>query len=297
MTDNDVNDTDVVSIHERNAAMLGARDAVVSGYPASGSSLVGNIFLELGFEYIDPYTEVIDDQGVSHLLSKDLVNYRGRYAATAAKDRARIDGTAIYDERIRFIKNQLYPERFDAKAVRGAVLLIRDPRDAVFSTYKVTQGFSTWFPGAAPKGQGSFAEFLDELSINDEPPIEGWLRFNQSWFNADGFDKLLVVRFEDLKRDTVGTVTELLKAFDVEASPELMAQAVERSSFTAMRAHEDRITADEADPAARTARVFRRGKVNEWREWYGIDEASARFRSPELISFAAEFGYDLNATS
>ena len=281
---------DAPARHLHNARLLGEQDVVIAAYPGSGSSLLGNVVLELGFDHLDPYTEVLDADGVPE-QDRQYEIYRRRLAATADRDRSAAPGPA--GERPRFFKNHLHPEAFQAASLRGAVLLVRDPRDAIHSSYQYFRNFSGWLPGAPQGlGQGSFAEFLGGLGINGAPPVPGWARFCKSWLDAGpSFRRFAVVHFEDLKANGVEATAAMLAALDLNVPLDRIATAVERSSFPAMRAHEDRVAAGEHDSRARQARLIRRGKVDEWREWFGRPELAARFTDPDFLAVAAEFGY------
>jgi hypothetical protein len=39
--------------------------------------------------------------------------------------------------------------------------------------------------------------------------------------------------------------------------------------------------------------IMRRGQIDEWREWFGDNELSNRFRAPRMIEMAARFGYKI----
>jgi hypothetical protein len=279
--------------HAHNASLLGEHDVVIAAYPGSGSSLLGNIVLELGFDHLDPYTEVLDANGEAEMDAQYEV-YRSRLAATAQRDATAAPGPA--DERPRFFKNHLYPEAFQADAIHGAVLLVRDPRDSLHSSYQYIRNFSGWLPGA-PKGpgEGSFVEYLDGLDINGSPPVQGWARFCRSWLQAGpSFRRFAVVHFEDLKADGVAATAAMLAKLELDIAPERLTAAVERSSFSAMRAHEDQVAARENNTRAQQARLVRRGKVNEWREWFGTPELAARFTDAAFVAVAAELGYPVS---
>lgn len=285
---------DPVTLCERNVRRLSDRDIVVAGDPGCGAALVSNIVHELGFDYLDPYTEVLNEDGSLQVTDERLSYYRRRLPATAA-GKAAADG----DDRLRFVKTHLYCDRFAGVPLRGAVLLVRDPRDAVYSSYKWFCGFSdSWWPDPShTRGKLTFTDFLSRRRRGDgETPISGWARFSEGWLDAAPmFDRFAVVRFEDLKANAVGTITALLATFGHSLPLDLVAAAAERSSFDAMRAREDAVSASEAHSATSGARIMRRGKVGEWREWYEADGIAERFSDPALHAVAARFGYDLGS--
>lgn len=282
----------VVALHQRNVARLGDRDVVIAAYPGSGASLISNILIELGFVHMDCYTEVLDEDGRSSVL-EDQVSYRSRLSATATLDQGEWSTGAPPADRIRFFKNHLYPEFSRPEKLGGAILLVRDPRDAVHSSYQYFHAFSDhWL--LRPKGQGTFTEYLDGLGINEEPPIEGWSGFYRAWADAlTGFRRSAIIRFEDLKSEPDSTVARLLEAFGIERSPESIARATWTSRYDNMRAHEVKVLQGAGASVADEPLIMRRGKVGEWREWYGSPELATRFQEPRLVETAARFGYRL----
>jgi hypothetical protein len=60
------------------------------------------------------------------------------------------------------------------------VLLVRDPRDTIYSSRKWFSSFGgSWVPdGSGPSAELSYADFLDRVRIGDgERSIPGWARF------------------------------------------------------------------------------------------------------------------------
>jgi hypothetical protein len=290
-------EAEIVGRHRQNIRKLGPRDVPIAAYPGSGNSLIGNILLELGLDYVDPYSEELGDDGTTRVVP-DWAAYRTRLPATAARDDVPAAAEPATADQPRFFKNHLFPQEYTESSVRGAVLLVRDPRDAVYSSYRWFRSFSPYWIPDRPKGQGSFGEFLDGIGINDEPPVSHWAAFNATWLDAlPRFATSLVITFEELKADTVGVTTRLLENFGIPVDPEAVEKAVSRSSFDAMRSHEDRAAAaqeaGQVPTGAEPPRINRRGKVGEWREWYGDPALAERFREPDVVRTAARFGYRL----
>lgn len=293
--------TDPVTLCERNVRRLGERDIVVAGDPGCGAALVSNIVFELGFDYLDPYTEVLNEDGSVQMTDERLSYYRERLPATAGHGQAEAAQRQPGHDGRRFVKTHLYPEHFRDVPLCGAVLLVRDPRDSVYSSYKWFSGFSkSWWPGmSSAKGEMAFADFLSRRRRGDgETPVSGWARFSEGWLDAAPmFGRFALLRFEDLKTNPVGTITGLLATFGISAPLGVVRTAAERSTFDAMRVREEEASAAEGDSGASSARIMRRGKVGEWREWYGDEGIAERFSDPALHSAAARFGYDLGSAS
>ncbi len=282
--------TDPVELHRLNIRRTRARDVVIAAYPGSGSSLISNILTELGFAHVDPYSEVLSTDGTATVIP-DLLPYRSRLAAAAAADAVgRADRPGI-----RFVKSHQAPHHFGNAPFGGAVLLVRDPRDAIYSSYRFYRNFARfWWPGT-DKAQGTFVEYLDGHGVNHEPPIQSWVDFYRAWHaTLPTLSRDAIVRFEDLKTDPVAAVAALLRSFDVPRPDASISGAVERSSFENMRAHEEKIVAGTAPAAADQPMIMRRGRVDEWREWIGDPVLADRFRAAELVDVARVFGYRLD---
>jgi hypothetical protein len=291
MTNDPVAGWDPVTLHKHNIGKLGRRDILVAGDPGAGNALIGNIMLELGYDYLDPYTEVVAEDG-SASPAENQLSYRQRMAATAAHDQA---GAAPEPPARRFVKTHLYPEMFADAPLGGVLLLVRDPRDTIYSGFQWFRGFakSWWDDVEDTRGKGTLLDFLRGTRIGDgRTPVAGWSAFYEHWLAAaPALDRLAVVRFEDVKTDPVPTVTAMLAAFGLTASVEQILRAVERSSFDAMRAHEDQVSAAEGESRTKDARIMRRGRIGEWQEWIGEPGVAEQFADPDLINTAARFGY------
>lgn len=259
--------------HHRNLTRLNGAGIAIASYPGAGAALLGNILLELALDYVDPYTEELGVDG-SARPAADRVDYRRRIAAYARRDEK---GGSPGD--VRLVKTHLLPQDFPRR--RGAVLLVRDPRDTLYSYYHWRLSFSE-------EGEGrDFATFLDSVHPLGLRPVDDWTRFHQLWSAAIYAETGTTARvhFEDLKSDPVGATTQLIKDLGLSLPPEAVVAAVEASSFEAMRGHEDQNAPD-------SSRIMRRGKPGEWREWY-FDGLAGYFQDPEFRTQARSLGYEV----
>ncbi|MGI5499622.1 sulfotransferase domain-containing protein [Lentzea sp. CA-135723] len=268
--------------HLRNAGLVVADDVIVAAYPASGAALLGNVLRELGHTFVDPHVDEIGPDGLPHAPADEKTrHYRSRTTGPS---------TAVPGAR-RFFKNHLSPEYFTDIAPETVVLLVRDPRDALHSSYRFFQGFAPTLLSYLAIDDVSFPEFLDGKGEVGEPPItvDGWVDFHRAWLDAaDRAPRSAVVRFEELKTRPADAMTRLLRTLGLDADEQSVARAVERSSFAAMRAREQEVAGENAPM------IMRRGQVDEWREWFGRDALSDRFRVPHLVETAARLGYRIN---
>ncbi len=262
---------EAIDRHRLNNELLTERDVIVPAYPGSGHAMLGNILLELGLNYSDPYTEKFDRSSGSTPLPERLA-YRRRLAATA-------NSVSRPAPAARFVKTHLYPADFPLSH-SAALLLVRDPRDAIYSYYRWRLGFSE-------EGEdGSFEEFLLRPGPTGVPPCLDWTRFHQAWLaKGRSLTNAFVVRFEDLKRNGPEALAPILRVLAPSVDAPDLRRAFEVSSFEAMRAHEDHVAGEEG-----AKRIMRRGKVEEWREWFD-GPVSRLFQDQALHETASRFGY------
>lgn len=268
-------DFDPLTQHAQNVAQLRPSDIVVFGYPGSGASLLGNLLLESGLGYLDPYTETL--QSRSSAVSADARRgYRTRLAASARIDRR--GSRNVGSDRL-WVKTHLGPDAFPVMPAT-VVLLVRDPRDAVRSYYE-------WRCRFGEEGEPRPFPLFLEHGPNEAPAAEDWARLHEAWINAAPA-QLVSVRFEDLKGRMEEVFADLVRrTTSVVLHPDTVARACALSSFASMRAHEDAVAEDER-------RIMRRGHVDEWREWWSPEHAST-FLTHQVRTTAARFGYRIDA--
>lgn len=126
-------------------------------------------------------------------------------------------------------------EPFDPRFKR-VVYVVRDPRDVAVSLYHYQRKrarIDDNYPmeNFVPRFMaGSFAEPLRLGSWGDN--VTSWLALRE---NSAGF---LLCRYEDLRANTGKELSRIASFLDVDASPELLAAAVERSSVKRMQSLE-----------------------------------------------------------
>jgi hypothetical protein len=273
---------DPIDLHRRNITRMSNDAIIIPSYPGAGAALLGNILLELGLRYFDPYTELLEEDGSVAPVAERL-HYRARLAASYQRDQ---DGDQAQLSDKLYCKTHRYPVEFESLTLDGVILLTRDPRDAMYSYYNWRLGFSE-------EGEhGTFAEFLQRGAVPNRPPVTDWIEFHQAWLESGThYTIFAIVRFEDLKTVPHQTIRNLLEILGVARADHEIEHAIERSSFDRMRQHEDALVERDAVLNAQ-GRIMRRGKVNEWHEWYNRDLASY-FEVPELTVLARRLGYEI----
>jgi sulfotransferase family protein len=182
-------------------------DVFLTSYPRSGNTwmrfLVGNL--------------VHPDEPVTFLSIERIVPdmYKSSDRALRKLSRPRI------------LKSH---ECFDPR-YRKVIYIVRDPRDVAVSNYH-------WEMKVRSVREGySIEDFVPRwMDSQFWPRIGSWGDHVASWLSTrQGQEGFLLLRYEDLKRDSEGELTRVATLLRIEAARERLTQAVELSSADQMR--------------------------------------------------------------
>ena len=145
------------------------------------------------------------------------------------------------------------------------VVSLRDPRDALVSFYRFMEG---WFfePGTISVEELARKSFFDRSAGRDY-----WTHFSSWWEKRDD-PSVLLLAFENMKRDLPGTVRRVASFIGVPADDSLIDLVVEQASIGFMLEHKDRfddaLMRDHVQqvagfPATGDAAKVRKGEVGE----------------------------------
>ena len=210
---------------------LRSEDAWVASYPRSGSTWLRFLLMEIlagqssEFGRVDA---VIPDVG-RHPEAPALVPGSGRLIKT----------------------HQPY-----RRECRKAVLLVRDLRDVVMSEYAYQRALG-W-------AEGGLEEYLPRFLKGKVNPFGSWQGHAESWMDSPlvGRGGLLLVRFEDLRRNTAETLCEIIEFYGLVPDDKKIETAIENNSLDRMREKEKR----NPPKASKRGRFVRSGAVGGWRQ-------------------------------
>lgn len=136
----------------------------------------------------------------------------------------------------------------------AAILVSRDPRDAVVSLYWYERGKTR------PRFQGDLGEFLRHPRLG----LPAWFRHYRSWApHAD-----LTLTYEELVADPSAQFARLLSFLGVGEEEAVVAEALERSHFRNVRAVERSEGHTREDKFGPEFRFARRGGSGSWQEHF-----------------------------
>lgn len=144
----------------------------------------------------------------------------------------------------------------------GTVYIVRDPRDVAVSLAhhngtSIDQAVTRMADPAATvsanvtSGKWQLRQRLSTWSLH----VDGWLQQGQG---------LLLLRYEDMLADPPGALGRAAGHLGLDAPPDALRRAVEATSFTRLRATEDKDGFRESPVTG--ARFFRRGVAGGWRD-------------------------------
>jgi len=186
------------------------------------------------------------------------------------------DFEAFWEHRVTFSKAPGTP----------SVVVVRDPRDAIFSLHRRWQA-NGWV-------DCDFVTFLDRPSEWPDHfpglfylnPIKTFLLFNLLWLRRSHWAPVKVVKFEDIKSrpmETLDIVLQFLSANNVQKSE--MELAVESSSVSRAKSKTDQ------PPLENNMRAIHKGMAYEWKESYPTP-ALRRFETEPIRAAIGILGYE-----
>jgi hypothetical protein len=140
------------------------------------------------------------------------------------------------------------------KQYKRAIYMVRDARDVLLSEYAFLSALEFY-------GE-DLAQFVPYFLFTCVSAYGPWHKNVASWLDSPiaGTDNMLLVRYEDLRRDPVPWFAKMADFLGVDASEEKIRIAVENNSIQNMRAKEDK----EPVRASIKGRFVRDGKVRGW---------------------------------
>jgi Sulfotransferase domain len=128
--------------------------------------------------------------------------------------------------RPRIIKSH---ECFDPRYPR-VVYIVRDPRDVVVSQYHYHRKLRKI------ADDSPIEKFVTRFLAGETCPHGSWGQNVATWlYTSEGSPRFLLLRYEDLLADAARELAKVVEFLHLSASPEHIAQAVERSSADRMR--------------------------------------------------------------
>jgi hypothetical protein len=166
--------------------------------------------------------------------------------------------------RPRLFKTHCTAEQTPGIGTASIILTMRDPRDCCVSFYHHLMNMTDSARDiAGHQRPASFTAHVDNWLES-----AAWFRNVKSWWPYRDHEKVLLLRYKDLKRDLCEVVDQIAAFLDWELNPEQKANVLKYSSFDWMKAHDEKFSGqtDSGEASFKPGRFIRQGKVGAYKE-------------------------------
>ncbi|GAB1291580.1 Sulfotransferase [Apodemus speciosus] len=162
----------------------------------------------------------------------------------------------------------LFPKSlFSSKA--KVIYVIRNPRDVLVSAYFF------WGKTNLVKNPGSMETYF-EWFLKGNVLYGSWFEHVRGWLSMREYDNFLVLYYEDIKKDTKGTIKKICDFLGKKLGPDELELVLKYSSFQAMKENNmsnfSLITNDEVTNGLN---LMRKGITGDWKNHFTVAQAEA----------------------
>jgi aryl sulfotransferase len=173
-------------------------------------------------------------------------------------------------------------------AARGAILIVRDPRDVVASLANHNRTSIDDAVRFMADDAAAFCGRTDRQPLQLRQQLPGWSGFARSWLDQ-GELPVHVVRYEDMIADSAAELGKVLTFTGIAIPQEAIERAARLSSFDVLREQEAEKGFGEAPVRMAGSRFFREGKTGGWRD--ELSETQRRRVEADHAPMMARLGY------
>jgi aryl sulfotransferase len=175
---------------------------------------------------------------------------------------------------------------FPADVTKAVVYFIRNPLDiAVSFAHHLSTGLDKTITIMNNPGY-AFCYRTDRLHNQLRQKLLTWSGHVKSWTDDSGLP-VLVLRYEDMKVNTVETFTRAVSFLGLNAAPAEIETALEQSSFNRLKQQEEE--KGFIEKSARSASFFRKGIVGDW--WNVLSQEQVKHIISAHREVMERFGY------
>jgi hypothetical protein len=166
--------------------------------------------------------------------------------------------------RPRLFKTHCTAQQTPGIGTASIVLTVRDPRECCVSFYHHLMNMTEEaLEASGHRRPASFAEH-----VNNWLEFAAWYRNIKSWWSYHNHEKVLLLRYKDLKRDLAASIDQIAAFLGWTLAPEQKAQVLEYSSFDWMKAHDEKFSGQTGSDKSsfKPGRFIRQGKVGAYKD-------------------------------
>ena len=168
----------------------------------------------------------------------------------------------------RLLKSHLQPKYFKQQIDRGLKVLVvmRNPKDTLVSFYhfyKVNRAFGCF--------DGSWSEFF-ELAKQKQLIYGDWFDFTLAWWALKDLPNVLIIKYEDMKRDPPSNIRKVAEFSGRPVSEETLEVIVQATSFSQMRKNPSVSYSGRSDFMKGGESFMRKGSTGDWKNYFTVTQ-------------------------
>ena len=166
--------------------------------------------------------------------------------------------------RPRLFKTHCTAEQTPGIGTASIILTLRDPRECCVSFYHHLMNMTD----SARDMTGHQRPVSFTAHVDNWLGSAAWFRNVKSWWPYRDHEKVLLLRYKDLKRDPGAVVDQITAFLGWELTPEQKAKVLKYSSFDWMKAHDEKFSGqtESGEALFKPGRFIRQGKVGAYKE-------------------------------
>ncbi|XP_059108704.1 sulfotransferase 2A1-like isoform X1 [Peromyscus eremicus] len=160
----------------------------------------------------------------------------------------------------------LFPKSFFRSKAK-VIYIIRNPRDALVSAYFFFRNTKLI---DNPESLGTYFEWF----LKGNVLYGSWFEHTRGWLSMRGNDNFLLLSYEDMKRNTRGTIEKICDFLGKKLEPDELDLVLKYSSFEAMK--ENRMSNLNLHPEAVNINalvLMRKGVAGDWKNHFTVAQA------------------------
>lgn len=167
----------------------------------------------------------------------------------------------------RILNTHLRPKYLPEKMVKEGkiILVVRNPKDVIVSNYRQTYGLKVL------GYEGSFPSFFESF-LEGKVHYGNWFDYINDWMEAKKNNpNIMLITYEEAKKDLPATVECLSKYLNLEQNEELIKKIAELCTFKSMKTAKEVLTKD-IDMWREGYSFYRSGKAGTWKDWLTVQQ-------------------------
>ncbi len=166
--------------------------------------------------------------------------------------------------RPRLFKTHCTAEQTPGIGTASIILTVRDPRECCVSFYHHLMNMTD----EAREASGHQRPASFAVHVDNWLEFAAWYRNVKSWWPYRNHEKVLLLRYQDMKRDLGAGVDRIAAFLGWELNSEQKSKVLEFSSFDWMKAHDEKFSGqtESGKSSFKPGRFIRQGKVGAYRD-------------------------------